>query len=267
MGWASEYAQLRDPRVVYRHGNHSIARIPAPENEVPFTVLVPIVDAGSHLWESIYGLSFQRYSNWAVIFVCSTPDLKHTVVSTLKCYRQYLPENDIFVPKREIDQATMLNVALGLAKTDYICLKAAGDHMHASALAAMSEIIAAHKADFYHTLRYRINDWNWICCEPAIPEDELWSGKHIHPRGLYTFNKTAVISSGGFKLFEKDEITDSTLELVYEMCDSENAYHVPAYLYLSRYMKKPSVRADNQWSVTARRDLIAERWPHRVSSD
>lgn len=259
--WASVHSVLKDPRVIVRCDDRSFTRVPAPSEEVPLTVVVPVQDVDWTLWDAIFGLNFQRYTNWKILFVIGDPELNDKAVSVIKTHRRFLPECNIFTPKRKLTIGEMLNVAIGSIDSDYVCFQMPLDHMHPSALAAMSEAILEHKADFYHTLRYTLSHHNWVTCAPAIECEDDWDGSVFKYRGLFTFRKQAITSVGGFPV--GSGLSDSMLVTVYDLLDVESNVHaMNEYLYLSRgsdAMVKTRGRDGVEWW----QDLIKRRWPHR----
>ena len=260
-GWVSLFSTLRDPRVIYRHGEYDVTSIVKPAVELPLTVVVPVQKLDWHLWETIYGLNAQRYENWTVLFVCGDPAIGSDVVSLVKSFRQQLPKTDIFLARKKLVSADILNAALTTVKTDYMCVKAPEDHLHPSALAVMSKAISEQKADFYHTHRFRLNDFNWICCEEPRSVEDVWKGTTFPYRGLYTFSRAAVMRADGFRCGPR--CTDPLTYTVYALCNSGTAVYVPAWIYISRYAGWKLARVHDEQGVSLRRELIAENWPQR----
>ena len=264
ISWVSVHPIMRDPRVTVRDGDKSFTRIPKPSAEVQITVVVPVMAIDWTLWEAFFGLNFQRYENWKILFVIGDPDINDQAVSVIKTHRRFLPECDIFTPKRKLSIGEMLNVAVGTVDSDYICLQMPMDHMHPSALASMSEAILKHEADFYHTLRYKLNNHSWATFAEELYSDDDWDGKMFKYRGLYMFRKSAIASVGGFSVGAG--LDDPALILIYDLLDVEAKVHaINEYLYVSRM---DTSMFDTRWTrgIEWRRDLIKSRWPHREVS-
>jgi len=262
--WASVHSIMRDPRVTVCCDDKSSTRIPAPSKEVPITVVVPVLAVDWTLWESIFGLNFQRYENWKLLFVIGAPELNDKAVSVIKTHRRFLPECKIFTPKRKLAPAEMLNAAIGSVESEYFCLQMTPDHMHPSALASVAESILEHEADFYHTLRYKMSDNNWATPTAQIEYVDDWNCNLFRYRGLFTFRKQAVASVGGFAAGAG--LNDPALVLIYDLLDVEaKVCAINEYLYLSR-ISDASAKTRNLIGAAWRRDLIKSRWPHRVGS-
>lgn len=262
--WASVHSIMKDPRVTTRCDDKSFTCIPAPSEEVSLTVIVPVTAVDWTLWEALFGLNFQQYENWKLLFVISDPEINDKAVSVIKTYRRFLPECDIFTPKRRLSIGEMLNVAIGTISSEYACLQMPMDHMHPSALAAVAEAILENQADFYHTLRYKLNNANWLTHAPREKCENDWSGDIFKYRGLFTFRKQAVTSVGGFPVGA--ELNDPMLALIYELLDTgAKVRELREYLYLSR-MSDAMAKTRNRDGVEWRQALIKSRWPHRAES-
>lgn len=261
--FASLYSLMRDPRVVYSSDDRDISKIPSRSGAIPFTVIVPISAINPYLWETIYGLSFQRYDNWTVLFVCAGPDLKAQVESVLVSHSEYLPRYEIFMPKRKLILTEMLNAALNVAHTDYVCLKDVEDHLHPSALAVMSQAVAKSKAGMYCTHRYKMTCAEWARNVPQLKIDNAWSGNTFPFRGLYTFNRVSVAGIGGFHY--DIQLDDPTMYVVYSLLDNDDLKIVPASVYFSRDSSTwTHSRGQSKEAVELRKKFIAQYWPKRA---
>ena len=226
------------------------------------TIVIPATRIDWFLWENIFGLNSQRYSAWSLLVVCQSPDIGDRVISVMKTHRRFLPENDIFVPRRVLSDAELLNAAIGMVKTDYFCLKMLHDHLHSSALASLSEALETEH-DFVHTLRFKMNNDDLITCDAPVDVDD-WSAKEFKYRGLFTFKKQAVMSIGGFQ--HGVDLNDPVLVLIYDLLDSGASIHrINEFLYMSRWIDQMNAtRSSDDNAVEWRKQLIAQRWPERV---
>jgi len=260
--WAHVSAIMGDPRIIARDGDLSRTRIPAPAEEVPFTLVVPVDAIEWTLWDFIYGINHLRYKNARLLFVVSRPDLNDKTMSIVKEHQKYLPDVDIFAPKRSLSAPDLLNVALSSVPTDYFCTVHPQDHIHPSALLAMSEAILKTNADFYHTSRYKLMPNHFAYCTPDLHDDDPWSGVSFQYRGLFTFRKRAIVELGGFA--DGTSTVDPITAMIYALLDADcRIERVPEYLYLSRdtgYPKPSRSPRGHEW----RKKLIAECWPRRV---